>query len=47
MGTPLRLVEPPAAASRGVVPPRVLCRDTLDRLITLNAAVRALRDLGL
>lgn len=27
--------------------PRVLCRDTLDRLITLNAAVRALRKMGL
>lgn len=48
MAANLRLVADPGAAVRGMAPPpRVLCRDTLDRLILLNAAVRALRDLGL
>ena len=45
MGASLRLVEP--LAPQDVVRPRVLCHDTLDRLITLNAAVRELRDMGL
>lgn len=43
MGASLRLVESVA----NVVQPRVLGRDTLDRLITLNAAVRELREMGL
>jgi len=45
MGGQLRLVEPPADSCKAE--PRVLCHDTLDRLITLNAAVRELREMGL
>lgn len=47
MGASLRLVEPLATAPQDAAQPRVFCRDTLDRLITLNAAVRELRDMGL
>jgi hypothetical protein len=43
MGAQLHLVS----CAANLPAPRVLCRDTLDRLITLNAAVRALRDMGL
>lgn len=45
MGAQLRLVEPLAASC--MAEPRVLGHDTLDRLITLNAAVRELREMGL
>ncbi len=45
MGAQLRLVEP--LADPRMTEPRVLCHDTLDRLITLNAAVRELREMGL
>lgn len=45
MGAQLHLVEP--LADSCMTEPRVLCHDTLDRLITLNAAVRELREMGL
>ncbi|NMG29329.1 hypothetical protein [Aromatoleum evansii] len=47
MAAQLHLVSHCGADLPAATPPRVLSRDTLDRLITLNAAVRALRDMGL
>lgn len=47
MAAQLRLVSHSGADPGHPAPPRVLCRDTFERLVRLNAAVRALREMGL